>query len=252
MNNYYRSQSTAASAHRRNTVHALNDRSTRSWNFITSRREFVLAKLNTNRNNRNNNNTNNRNPYRVRSIDSVETSTKKNEQSEREPDVVILETHNKRIIYSSTAEVSMREYENLCEKVGWPKRDFARTKRALENSFLVSTMFVEDIDMSDNMSDSDSKRKKRKLIACARATSDHAFNACLWDVLVLPDYQGNGLGKALVSYSIKTLLKRDVANVTLFADKDVVEFYERLGFVSDADGVKGMFLYPHSTDDADE
>lgn len=30
---------------------------------------------------------------------------------------------------------------------------------------------------------------KRKLIGMARATSDHAFNATIWDVLVDPSHQ---------------------------------------------------------------
>ena len=67
-----------------------------------------------------------------------------------------------------------------------------------------------------------------------------------------PEYQGQGLGKAIVSHSIRALLARDVANVTLFADKDVVKFYERLGFVTDADGVKAMFLYPNGEDGEEE
>ena len=37
-----------------------------------------------------------------------------------------------------------------------------------------------------------------KLVGLARATSDGAFNATVWDVLVAPQYQGQGLGKALV------------------------------------------------------
>lgn len=37
----------------------------------------------------------------------------------------------------------------------------------------------------------------------ARATSDHAFNATIWDVLVDPEYQGQGLGKALVEQMVR-------------------------------------------------
>jgi|TARA_B110000967_G_C18580957_1_gene409670 ribosomal protein S18 acetylase RimI-like enzyme len=37
----------------------------------------------------------------------------------------------------------------------------------------------------------------RQLIGMARATSDHAFNATIWDVVLDPDFQGQGLGKAL-------------------------------------------------------
>lgn len=34
---------------------------------------------------------------------------------------------------------------------------------------------------------------EKKLIGMARATSDHAFNATIWDVLVDPSYQVSAL-----------------------------------------------------------
>ena len=33
------------------------------------------------------------------------------------------------------------------------------------------------------------QQQNKKLIGMARATSDHAFNATIWDVLVDPEYQ---------------------------------------------------------------
>jgi len=33
------------------------------------------------------------------------------------------------------------------------------------------------------------ENEQKKLIGMARATSDHAFNATIWDVLVDPNYQ---------------------------------------------------------------
>jgi len=84
----------------------------------------------------------------------------------------------------------------------------------------------------------------RQLIGMARATSDHAFNATIWDVVLDPDFQGQGLGKALCEQMIRTLLARDIGNITLFADGNVVPFYKNLGFVTDPEGIKGMFLYP--------
>ena len=158
-----------------------------------------------------------------------------------EPDVLIVQSKNKRIMYSTTREINVQEVSDLCDKVGWPKRPEEKLKIALENSFLVAQMYV----CSNSTSNNKEEEEEEKLIATCRATSDHAFNACLWDIIVDPEYQGQGLGKAIVSHSIRALLARDVANVTLFADKDVVEFYERLGFVTDADGVEGMFLYPN-------
>ncbi|KAJ8533749.1 hypothetical protein K7X08_007073 [Anisodus acutangulus] len=85
---------------------------------------------------------------------------------------------------------------------------------------------------------------EKKLIDMARATSDHAFNATIWDVLVDPSYQGQGLGRVLIEKLIKTLLQRDIGNISLFADSKVVEFYRNLGFEPDPEGIKGMFWYP--------
>lgn len=51
--------------------------------------------------------------------------------------------------------------------------------------------------------------------------------------------QGQGLGKALVEQMVRTLLRRDISNITLFADARVVEFYRQLGFEADPEGIKG-------------
>ncbi|GIL48864.1 hypothetical protein Vafri_5293 [Volvox africanus] len=83
-----------------------------------------------------------------------------------------------------------------------------------------------------------------QLIGLARATSDHAFNATIWDVLVDPEFQGQGLGKALVEQMVRSLLRRDISNITLFADSKVLDFYRQMGFEADPEGIKGMFWYP--------
>jgi ribosomal protein S18 acetylase RimI-like enzyme len=147
----------------------------------------------------------------------------------------------KAIVFSTTATLDVLEVERLCEAVGWPERPREKIKRALENSFMVATLYEVDIDPdTGNRGDT----SKGRLIGCARATSDHVFNATLWDIIVDPAYQGVGLGKALVTSMIRSLLARDVANVTLFADQDVIPFYRALGFIIDPEGIKGMFLYP--------
>ena len=58
------------------------------------------------------------------------------------------------------------------------------------------------------------------------------------------DVQGQGLGKALVEQMVRALLRRDIGNITLFADANVVKFYHHLGFEADPEGIKGMFFYP--------
>ncbi|MDE5069028.1 MAG: GNAT family N-acetyltransferase, partial [Trichodesmium sp. St4_bin8_1] len=103
--------------------------------------------------------------------------------------------------------------------------------KAIQHSFLVVSMWQ-------------MRGSQRRLIGFARATSDHAFNATLWDVVVHPDFQSKGLGKALMNYIIKKLRSEDISNITLFADPHVVDFYRNLGFISDPEGIKGMFWYP--------
>ncbi len=137
-----------------------------------------------------------------------------------------------RIVFSSDRDIDLYELEELCDAVGWSRRPLRKVKKAIEHSFLVSTMWQV-------------RGTQRRLIGFARATSDHAFNATIWDVVVHPDYQGKGMGKALMKYMIKKLRNEDISNVTLFADPQVVDFYRGLGFISDPEGIKGMFWYPH-------
>jgi ribosomal protein S18 acetylase RimI-like enzyme len=89
------------------------------------------------------------------------------------------------------------------------------------------------------------EKNQRRLVGFARATSDHAFNATVWDVVVHPSCQNKGLGKALIKYMIHKLRNKDISNITLFADPQVIDFYRRLGFVLEPEGIKGMFWYPN-------
>jgi ribosomal protein S18 acetylase RimI-like enzyme len=137
-----------------------------------------------------------------------------------------------RIVFSTERDLDLYELEELCDAVGWSRRPIRKVKKAIEHSFLVASMWQV-------------RGNKRRLIGFARATSDHAFNATIWDVVVHPDFQGQGLGKALMKYVLKKLRSEEISNVTLFADPHVLEFYRSLGFMSDPEGIKGMFWYPH-------
>lgn len=136
-----------------------------------------------------------------------------------------------RIFFSSDRTIDLYELEELCDAVGWSRRPIRKVRKAIQNSFLVITMWEQ-------------RGSRKRLIGFSRATSDHAFNATIWDVVVHPDFQGKGLGKALMKQLIKKLRSEDISNVTLFADPEVVNFYKQLGFMPDPEGIKGMFWYP--------
>ncbi len=138
-----------------------------------------------------------------------------------------------RIFFSTDRDIDLYELEELCDAVGWSRRPLRKVKKAIEHSFLVISMWEE-------------QGSFKRLIGFSRATSDHAFNATVWDVVVHPDFQSKGLGKALMQQVVKELRSQDISNITLFADPHVVDFYGRLGFRADPEGIKGMFWYPSS------
>ena len=135
------------------------------------------------------------------------------------------------VIFTTERDIDLYELEELCDAVGWARRPLRKVKKAIECSFLVVCIW----EVLPN---------RRILIGFARATSDHAFNATIWDVVIHPRFQNQGLGKALMKYIIHKLRSQDISNITLFADPQVVDFYQRLGFVLDPEGIKGMFWYP--------
>jgi ribosomal protein S18 acetylase RimI-like enzyme len=143
-----------------------------------------------------------------------------------------LDRDKSRIFFSTDRNlVDVYELEELCDRVGWARRPVRKVKKAIEHSFLVVSMW-------------EVKGNYRKMIGFARATSDHAFNATIWDVVINPKFQNQGLGKTLMKYMIKKLRQEDISNITLFADPQVINFYTRLGFLLDPEGIKGMFWYP--------
>ena len=179
-----------------------------------------------------------------------------------------------RVVYRNGGPVDAAALEALSEKVGWAARPLKKVEAALRNSYLVAALYAQVLPAgtppalppADGSSGSGSGSGssgsgassssgsgaaaaevaplREELIGLARATSDHAFNATIWDVVVDPAYQGQGLGKALVEQVVRSLLRRDIANVTLFADPKVVDFYRGLGFEADVDSIAGMFWYP--------
>ncbi|MEN9215774.1 MAG: GNAT family N-acetyltransferase [Gloeomargarita sp. HHBFW_bins_162] len=68
-----------------------------------------------------------------------------------------------------------------------------------------------------------------RLIGFARATSDHVYRAVLWDVVIHPEYRGQGLGRTLVATLLAHPSVQRVERVYLMTSSQQ-GFYERLGF----------------------
>lgn len=68
-----------------------------------------------------------------------------------------------------------------------------------------------------------------KLIGAGRALADGLDCAYIADVAVNPDYQGRGLGKAIIRHLVE--LSSDHKKIILYANPGAEPFYARLGFL---------------------
>jgi ribosomal protein S18 acetylase RimI-like enzyme len=84
------------------------------------------------------------------------------------------------------------------------------------------------------------------LIGFARATSDGIYRATIWDVVIHPDYQGNGLGSKLVETVLSHPRMQKVERVYLMTTHQQ-EFYEKIGF--EVNNTTTMVLHNHSNYD---
>lgn len=128
-------------------------------------------------------------------------------------------------LHFSSDNLDLDELNSLFVKVGFPRRQKDRLERALQNT--PSLLWVEE-------------KRSSKVVAFARATGDDVFNAIIWDVVVDPALQGNGLGKAVMERLLASLLDKGITNIALYAEPHVLGFYRPLGFTADPDGIKAM------------
>jgi ribosomal protein S18 acetylase RimI-like enzyme len=66
-----------------------------------------------------------------------------------------------------------------------------------------------------------------KLVGAGRALSDGVWRAAIYDVAVLPEYQGRGIGSTIIRHLIESA-KVDV--IMLYAVPGKEAFYEKFGF----------------------
>jgi ribosomal protein S18 acetylase RimI-like enzyme len=84
-------------------------------------------------------------------------------------------------------------------------------------------------------------KKSNKAIGMGRIISDGASDAYLQDIIVLPDYRGQGIGKKLTNTLIKHCLLKKLYWIALIAEPDQEDFYKTLGFKNMKDYVPMKF-----------
>lgn len=119
---------------------------------------------------------------------------------------------------SYTHTIPVADYNFLRKAVGWNEIPENQAQIGINNSaYLVSAIFED------------------RVIGTARVVSDGGHIAIIVDVMVLPEYQGFGVGKAMMGmvmqYLETSINEGEAVYVNLMAAKGREAFYKPFGFI---------------------
>lgn len=82
----------------------------------------------------------------------------------------------------------------------------------------------------------------KKLVGFGRIICDGIVHALILDVIILPERQGEGIGKEVMKKLVAKCKKHKIRDIQLFSAKDKAGFYEKLGFECRKEDSPGMQL----------
>ena len=84
-----------------------------------------------------------------------------------------------------------------------------------------------------------------RMVGFGRALSDGAYQAAIYDFVVIPDYQGKGIGQTILKRLCRKIAH---CNVILYANPGREGFYAKAGFCMLKTGM-GRFLNPQKMEE---
>jgi len=109
-----------------------------------------------------------------------------------------------------TTNINWDMVVDILQKVGMTYHTTEIHKRAFNNSHTVVFMFDEE-----------------NLVGFGRALSDGEYQAAIYDVAILPNYQGKGIGKMIIQTIVENIPN---CNFILYASPGKEKFYEKENF----------------------
>ena len=82
------------------------------------------------------------------------------------------------------------------------------------------------------------ERESGKLVALARALTDDVYKVLVFDVIVHPDHQGEGLGRRVMDDLLAHPALARVRHIELYCLPELEPFYDRWGFTAEIGGVR--------------
>ena len=106
--------------------------------------------------------------------------------------------------------VNWSEAADLFRRAPLGVRDPDKLRRSCEQSFLVCFAYL-----------------KNKLVGMGRAISDGEYQAAIYDLVILPEYQNKGIGQQVMEELHRRL---PVKTILLYAVPGKESFYRKLGY----------------------
>lgn len=113
--------------------------------------------------------------------------------------------------------ISVADYNHLRKSAGWKQIAYKQAQVGINNSAYLVAAIYGDI-----------------TIGMARVVSDGGYIAIIVDVIVLPEFQGKGIGKAMMNMVMEfiknSIVEGEAVYVNLMAAKGRETFYKQFGF----------------------
>jgi len=123
-------------------------------------------------------------------------------------------------------DISVEDYNFLRKSVGWKEINITQAQIGISNSlYLITAIHM------------------NKTIGLVRVVGDGGYVAIIVDVIVLPNYQGKGIGKSLIQ-KIMEFINNDMLEgqsifVNLMSAKGRESFYKQFGFTERPNEIMG-------------
>lgn len=122
------------------------------------------------------------------------------------------------------------DYFQLFNTTGWNKSYQAsqtELQKAIEQSWFIVCAY------QDN-----------QLVGVGRVVSDGVLYAMIYDLIVHPDFQKQGIGSRLLNHCLQACEQANIRSIQLFSAKGKVEYYQKRGFVKRPNDAPGMVYSP--------